>query len=331
MRGKWFILSASVALVTLVAVAATMLLQASRRKIATGAPPSPVRPSSPEINLAGKVRAQQVINVAAPLEGVVGAFFAEVGQEVFQGQLLARITNQGLETGQQAAQKEAEVAQSKVNALESEIVSARLEASRARADASRARSEYERVDKIHRRQQMLFNEGATPKLAFEKSSRDFDLAQTELRTVEQVAANAESRVAELVKTLDAGKRVLREKTEGLEGAAAKSAATELVSPVQGIVVARRGEVGQPIALDQVDFFQIATQLSQLEVVLEPDPPHGRRRGAGELTGPRRGRHARECEINSRQSGDRRLHQPQSGSETGDDSAGAYPNELVLLC
>jgi len=331
MRGKWFILSASVALVTLVAVAATMLLQASRRKIATGAPPSPVRPSSPEINLAGKVRAQQVINVAAPLEGVVGAFFAEVGQEVFQGQLLARITNQGLETGQQAAQKEAEVAQSKVNALESEIVSARLEASRARADASRARSEYDRVDKIHRRQQMLFNEGATPKLAFEKSSRDFDLAQTELRTVEQVAANAESRVAELVKTLDAGKRVLREKTEGLEGAAAKSAATELVSPVQGIVVARRGEVGQPITLDQVDFFQIATQLSQLEVVLEPDPPHGRRRGAGELTGPRRGRHARECEINSRQSGDRRLHQPQSGSETGDDSAGAYPNELVLLC
>ena len=101
--------------------------------------------------------------LATPLEGVVGAFFADVGQEVFQGQLLARITNQGLETGQQAAQKEAEVAQSKVNALESEIVSARLEASRARADASRARGEYDRLEKIYRRQQMLFNEGATPK------------------------------------------------------------------------------------------------------------------------------------------------------------------------
>ena len=137
MRGKWFILSASVALVALVAVAATMLLQVSRRKIAPVAPASQVRPSSPEINLAGKVQAQQVINVPAPFEGVVGAFFAEVGQEVFQGHLLARLTNQGLETGQQAAQKEAEVAQSKVNSLESEIVSARLEASRARADASR--------------------------------------------------------------------------------------------------------------------------------------------------------------------------------------------------
>src|SRR5260370_39215837 len=154
MRGKWFILSASLALVALVAVAATMLLQVSRGKITPGAPPSPVRPSLPEINLAGKVRAQQLINVAPPLEGIVGAFFAEVGQEVFQGQLLARITNQGLETGQQAAQKEAEVAQSKVNSLESEIVSARLGASPARADASRARSEYDRLDNIHRRRQM---------------------------------------------------------------------------------------------------------------------------------------------------------------------------------
>ena len=39
------------------------------------------------------------INVAAPIEGTVGAFFADVGQEVFEGQLLARITNGGLETG----------------------------------------------------------------------------------------------------------------------------------------------------------------------------------------------------------------------------------------
>src|SRR5260370_25546527 len=123
---------------------------------------------------------------------------------------------------------------------------------------------------------MVFNEGATPKLAFEKSSRDFDVAQTELRTVEQLAANAESRVAELVKSRDAEKRALQEKTDGLETATAKSGATELVSPAPGIVVARRGEVGQPVTLDQGDFFQIATQLSQLEVVLEPDPPAMRR-------------------------------------------------------
>src|SRR5207245_9166020 len=108
-------------------------------------------PPTDDITLSGKIRAQPVIGVSPPVEGTIGAFFADVGQEVFQGQLLARLTNEGLETGQQTAQRDVEIAQSRVNKLESEIVSARLEASRARADASRARGEYDRLDKAYRR------------------------------------------------------------------------------------------------------------------------------------------------------------------------------------
>ena len=38
-----------------------------------------------------------------------------------------------------------------------------------------------------------------------------------------------------------------------------------------MVVGRSGEVGQSVGPDKPDLFQIATQLSQLEVVLDPDP------------------------------------------------------------
>src|SRR5712671_1959561 len=167
MRGKWFILSASVVLVALVAVAAVMLRRVSAVRIKPAAAEAQSHATLPDIHLSGKIRAQQVVGVPPPLEGTVAAFYADVGQEVFEGQLLARIGNMGLETGQQAAQKEVQAAQSRVNAMESEIIAARLEASRARADASRARGEYDRLDKVFRRQQMLFSEGATPKLAFE--------------------------------------------------------------------------------------------------------------------------------------------------------------------
>jgi HlyD family secretion protein len=276
MRGKWFIISGSAALLALAAVAILVLPRISAKKTKPAAPVVQAPLPTVDINLSGKIRAQQVIGVSPPVEGIIGAFFADVGQEVFQGQLLARLTNEGLETGQQTAQRDLELRQTRVNTLESEIVSARLEASRARADASRARGEYDRLEKIYRRQQMLFNEGATPKLTFEKSSREFELAQGEFRTLEQLAANAESRVAGLIKNLDSEKRVLQEKTDALETAKARSAATELVSPVQGLVVARSGDVGQSIAPDKADLFQIATQLSQLETVLEPDPPTMRR-------------------------------------------------------
>jgi multidrug resistance efflux pump len=81
---------------------------------------------------------------------------------------------------------------------------------------------------------------------------------------------------EIVKSLDAEKRALAEKSAELETAKARAGATDLVSPVPGMVVARNGEVGQSVGPDKGDFFQIATQLSQLEVILDPDPPAMRR-------------------------------------------------------
>jgi multidrug resistance efflux pump len=274
-RGKWFVLSGSVTLLALVAIAVTMLARVSAKKSKPAAAVAQAPPAV-EIRLSGKIRAQSVVNVVPPVEGTVGALFVDVGQQVFEGQLLARITNQGLETGQQVAQKILDNAQSRVNTLESEIVSARLEASRARADANRASTEYDRLTQVFRRQQMLLAEGATPRLTYEKSSREFELAQSEFRTLEQVATQAESRLDELIKSLDAEKRALDEKKDDMETAKARAVATEVVSPAQGMVVARNGEVGQPVGPDRADFFQIATQLSQLEVVLDPDPPAMRR-------------------------------------------------------
>ncbi len=270
MKGKWFPIAASLTLVAVIAGGVAMLRSVSASKLKP-VPPVTQSPPSPEVHLSGKIRARNVINVAPPVEGVVGAFFVDVGQDVFEGQLLARISNEGLDTGQQMAQQTLDNAQSRLETIESEIVSGRLEASRARADATRSRAEYERLDKLYRRQQMLLAEGATPRLSYEKANRDFDLAQSEYGDLERVAGAAESRVADLVKSLDTVKRELTSKDAELETAKSRVGAAEVLSPVQGIVIARNGEVGQPVALDKPDFFRIATDLSQMEVVLDPDP------------------------------------------------------------
>ena len=282
MRGKWFVLVASVVLLALVGAGVTILLRARALKTQAAAPVAQ-KPPAPvgDINLIGKIRPQQVVGVMAPVEGILGAFFAEVGQEVFEGQLLARVTNGGLETDQQSAQRDLENAQRRVNELESKvIITARLEASRAKADAIRSRGEYDRLDKAYQRQTMLYNEGATPKLVYEKAGRDFETAQAEFRNREQVTEAAEARVTEITRNLDAEKRSLAEKTNELDGAKARTGGTEVVAPAPGLIVERNGEVGQPIGSDK-DLFQIATQLSLLEVVLDPDPPTFLRIQAGQ--------------------------------------------------
>lgn len=275
-RGKWYLLWASIVLLALAGAAFTVLPRIAAKKPRTQIVAQQAPPPLAEVSLSGKIRPQNVINVAPPVEGIVGALFVDAGQPVFAGQLLARITNGGLEAGQQMAKQLADNAQARVNTLESEIIAARLEASRSSADASRARSEYDRLEKTFRRQQMLLAEGATPKLTYDKSSREFDVAQSEYRTQTQVASQAESHLNDLIKSLDAEKRALADKTADLEAAKTRTGATELVSPAQGMVVGRNGEVGQTVGPDKADFFQIATQLSQLEVVLDPDPPSMRR-------------------------------------------------------
>ena len=238
-------------------------------------------PEPDEVRLAGKIRAQYVIDVAAPQDGMITALFADNGQEVYEGQLLARITSEGLEASREAAVRALEGAQNRLNTIESAVLAGRLEASRARAAASRARSDFDRLERIHSRQQMLLREGAVARQNAERTAREFEMAQSEYQALDDVATRAEERVSNMLKDLDAARRVVEEKNAELEDIKARLAASELVSPVTGLVVGRNGSMGEQVTAERRDFFQIAVNLSQLEVVLEPEPPILKLIGAGQ--------------------------------------------------
>lgn len=229
-------------------------------------------PPPPEISLPGKIRAQNIVPVAATVEGQVEQFMADVGEEVFEGQLLARIKNTGLEAAHQAAMADFRSAEEKLRALESGLIAARLEVSRAQADSSRARSDFDRAQQTFARQQMLYREGATPRLTFEKAQKEFEMARLETDSADALARQAESRLASLQKELEKARAALDQKSQALEEARQNLAAAEILSPVDGLVVARSKQAGDTVSPDVHDLFQIAVDLSFLEVVLEPDPP-----------------------------------------------------------
>jgi HlyD family secretion protein len=185
--------------------------------------------------------------------------------------LLAHITDQELESARDEALRVVQNAQEKVNAMEGRIIAARLEASRTRADANRARDQSDRAEKAYQRQQMLNREGATPRLVYEKSEREFETARTEFASLDELARQADGRVTDLAGELENAKRVLNDRRADLETAATQAAGAEVRSPVNGMVVARKGEPGKMLGPDEgKDLFEIAVDLSQLEVVFQPD-------------------------------------------------------------
>jgi multidrug efflux pump subunit AcrA (membrane-fusion protein) len=131
------------------------------------------------VNLQGTLRAQNVVTVPAPLDGVMEEVPVTVGEEVFESQILGRIANDLLEQNERNATLEMERAQARVGALESTLLAARLEESRASADAARARSEFARADREYQRQRILLREGATAKNTHDATQKVFESTQVE--------------------------------------------------------------------------------------------------------------------------------------------------------
>jgi len=243
---------------------------APKASIQAATPPKPVAPAP--VSLTGSIEARKVVPVAAPIDGIVDALFADVGQEVEHGQLLARMKSARLGAVLDDETSRAESAQSRLNDIEASIIAARLESSRAAADLTRAKNEFERADKAYQRQSMLMKEGATPRLVFEKSQRDYETAKQDYENKTALSEQAESRQDALAREREAAKRALDERNLALDQAKADVSSGDLVSPVDGVVVGRHGQPGEEVSPTTTDFFQIAVELGSLSVAVDPPPP-----------------------------------------------------------
>ena len=253
-------------------VAVATLVAAHYRTAQPPAKTPPVSDPAPaEITLTGRVQARSVLNVRAPIEGVIERFLADVGDDVFEGEVLAHIKSAKLDANQETAQDGAERAQARLHDLETSLIAARLEASRARADAIRTRAELDRAERNYTRQKLLMREGATPRLVFEKAEKDYNTLKTDAGSIEQLARGAEDRLTSVTKDLDAARAIAQARAEELDDARAELAAGDLHAPADGTVVGRNGQPGESVNRAASDLFQIAVNLNQLQVVLSVDP------------------------------------------------------------
>ncbi len=273
MRGKWILFAGITILLAVAAGTLSVYRQGATRKAAPAPPPAPPLPAQTvsDVSLTGLVQAQRVVNVSAPIEGIVESFSADVGQDVFEGQLIAHVRSTRLDSAVEGANLELERMQSRVHELEAGIITGRLESSRAAADASRAKTEYDRAEKVHQRQQMLIKEGATPRLVFEKAEREYTIAKDDLDTKEKLAQQSAERLDGLNRDLDAAKRALEEREMTAEHAKGDVAAGDVRAPVDGLVISRRGQAGDEVNRTMDDLFRIAVTISALEIALQPEP------------------------------------------------------------
>jgi multidrug resistance efflux pump len=222
----------------------------------------------PEITLSGKLRPQHITTVKPDIEGDIDSLIVDVGEDVFAGEVIAQIGASGLESLRDAAAAAVTAAEQQVSKAESSVANARLEASRAEADRQRSRAALDKARAIYERQEMLNKAGATPRLTWEKAQRELQAAQQDYDVMEKAARLSADQQQAALNGLAAAQNAVVERNAALAAARDNIQSGEVHSPVDGTVVARNGEVGQPAG---EDLYEIATDMFALEVALEPEP------------------------------------------------------------
>ncbi len=225
-----------------------------------------------DVNLPATVRARHVVPVPAPVDGTLDALLVEVGQPVYEGQVVARIKNTAIEAERETAARDLAQVDERLNRAESDLSERRLEHSRARAEQARVQNEFDRIEKLFLRQQTLLREGATPKREFDKAEAAFKEASTEREVILQAAAAAQERLDAVQKRYDALRVERDEKDRELDAVNLHAAAAEVRAPVEGLLVGVARQVGEQVTADIADLLSIATNLAELEAVVEPPPP-----------------------------------------------------------
>jgi multidrug resistance efflux pump len=216
----------------------------------------------------GKIRALKTLPVPAPIDGALEEVSVADGEEVYEGQLLARITNSTLEAAKQKSAEDLESLKAKLEGFESQLVAARLESSRASADLARARAEYEAAAKNFERQKLLFREGAGAKKNYDTAGAAFEKVAAERAQLESAVKAADSRAAALQTSVEEARAKLNEATTESEETEAEILTGEVKAPVSGLIVNHKKNAGDQVTRDIADLFEIAVDLSALEVVVE---------------------------------------------------------------
>jgi HlyD family secretion protein len=222
-------------------------------------------------NLSGFLRAQHVVTFGTTLNGSIISFVGEVGDQVFQNDVLARVGAGDLESARENAQRVVDRAQDRVDGAQDALNRAQMEESRSSADLQRTREVLEKADTLYSKYKNAQRYNAVAKNVFDKSEQDYESARQDYDVSRKAWEAAQDAVRVCQNSVDAAKQDLQKRIEELNETVKGMEATEVKAPVDGYLVSRSGQVGQSAAEVGEQMFQIATDFAAMEFTVEPPP------------------------------------------------------------
>lgn len=233
------------------------------------------------ISATGTLSAKVSVMVGSVVSGNIIELGADYNSEVKRGDLLAVIDPEPFESRVQQA--EANLASAKVQIINAEVAAKRADYDIANAEANLAnnkgalvraestladaKGKYERRLTMIDEQIISQEELATAKTTYDQAQASLDSAQAQLRAAEANLESVKVQKEVVLQEMVTAEATVTQQEANLEQAQFDLRNTRIVSPVDGIVIARNVDNGQTVQASTTapELFEIAQDLSRMQL------------------------------------------------------------------
>ena len=199
------------------------------------------------VSASGAVQPLKKVDVGSEVSGKVVELMVDFNSPVKKDMVLAQIDPETFITT--------------VNSNRAALLQSQASVANARSAIARADANLNKATQDYNRQKSLFAEGAISQSAWEQADQTFILAKISLDTEKASLQSAEAGLARSQATL--------------QDALARLEKTKIRSPIDGVIISRKVDVGQTVqsSMNVAQFFTVAEDLSQIQIeaaVVESD-------------------------------------------------------------
>ena len=220
----------------------------------------------------GTLQAVVTVQVGSQVSGRIQELHADFNSVVKKGKTLAIIDPANFEAQRDRAAASLATAEASVKNAEANMVNRRAELQSAEANLQVARVDHQEAGRQLRRAKGLFEDGLIPERDLETAQAGLDQSAARLQQAEaqisQIKASIRSAGAQKEQAL----ANVKQAKAGLKIAEISLYYTNIISPIDGVVIERNVDIGQTVAasFQAPILFLIANDLANMQVIAQID-------------------------------------------------------------
>ena len=219
------------------------------------------------VTATGTVEAVVTVSVGSQVSGQCEKLYADYNSVVKCGQLLAKLDPRNYEAQLENAQASLLAAQARIRMVEADILNQRASLRSSQANLAAARATRDNDARTLKRYEDLIKSGIASQSDFDNAKTTADASVAKYEQVEASIAQADAQIRSAQASLNQAKAQEAQAVAELDRAKVNLEYTNIVSPVDGVVVSRSIDVGQTVAasLSAPTLFVIANDLTKMRV------------------------------------------------------------------